>query len=86
MGWEVRALKVLRRMLEMCELSWLLLMRGLQLSCALLFAAFLLLLGAGEPSAANCGTYAMARELFRLPQAVLLVAMLAGAIIEEGSL
>ena len=32
----------------MCELSWELLMRGLQLSCVLLFAAFLLLLGAGE--------------------------------------
>ena len=37
-------MKVLRRMLSMCELSWELLMRGLQLSCVLLFAAFLLLL------------------------------------------
>ena len=38
-------MKVLRRMLSMCELSWELLMRGLQLSCVLLFAAFLLLSG-----------------------------------------
>ena len=49
-------MKVLRRMLSMCELSWELLMRGLQLSCVLLFAAFLLLLGAGEFSVWNCDT------------------------------
>ena len=35
-------------------------MRGLQLSCVLLFAAFLLLLGAGEFSVWNCDTYSLA--------------------------
>lgn len=79
-------MKVLRRMLSMCELSWELLMLGLQLSCVLLFAAFLLLLGAGEFSVWNCDTYSLARELLTLPQAILLVCILAGAIIEERNL
>ena len=48
--------------------------------------AFLLLLGAGEFSVWNCDTYSLARELLTLPQAILLVCILAGAIIEERNL
>lgn len=80
---EVKALKVLRRMLRMCEPSWELLIRGLQLSCVLLFCAFLLLLDAGSFSVWNCNTYYIAKELLTLPQAILLVVILAGVIIEE---
>ena len=47
---EVRILKVIRRMLCMCEPAWELLIRGLQLSCVLLFCAFLLLVDAGGSS------------------------------------
>lgn len=80
---EVRSLKVIRRMLCMCESSWELLIRGLQLSCVLLFCAFLLLVDAGSFSVVSCDTYFLAQELLTLPQAILLVVMLAGVIIEE---
>lgn len=80
---EVRSLKVIWRMLCMCEPSWELLIRGLQLSCVLLFCAFLLLVDAGSFSVVSCDTYFLAQELLTLPQAILLVVMLAGVIIEE---
>lgn len=80
---EVRILKVIRRMLCMCEPAWELLIRGLQLSCVLLFCAFLLLVDAGGFSVESCGTYFLAEELLTLPQAILLVVMLAGVMIEE---
>ena len=70
-------------MLCMCEPSWELLIRGLQLSCVLLFCAFLLLVDAGSFTVASCDTYFLAQELLTLPQAILLVVMLAGVIIEE---
>ena len=76
-------MKVLRRMLNMCEASWELLMRSLQLSCVLLFSAFMLFLSNGPLSAQNYDTYRLACEFTTLPQAILLVAMIAGAVIEE---
>ena len=80
---EVRILKVIRRMLCMCDPAWELPIRGLQLSCVLLFCAFLLLVDAGGFSVESCGTYFLAEELLTLPQAILLVVMLAGVMIEE---
>ncbi len=70
-------------MLNMCDLSWELLMRAMQLSCVLLFCSFLLFLSTGPLSIWNAYTYKLAQELARLPQAILLVAMIAGAVIEE---
>lgn len=70
-------------MLNMCDLSWELLMRAMQLSCVLLFCSFLLFLSTGPLSIWNAYTYKLAQELTRLPQAILLVAMIAGAVIEE---
>lgn len=49
----------------------------------LLFCAFLLLVDAGGFSVESCGTYFLAEELLTLPQAILLVVMLAGVMIEE---
>ena len=69
---EVRILKVIRRMLCMCDPA-----------CVLLFCAFLLLVDAGGFSVESCGTYFLAEELLTLPQAILLVVMLAGVMIEE---
>ncbi len=67
----------------MSEPAWELTIRSLQLSCALLFAAWLLLLDAGTYSARTCEAYRMAQELALLPEGVLLFAAIAGAVIEE---
>lgn len=82
----VMVLKVIRRMLSMCEISWELLIRALQLSCVLLFCSFMLFLSSGPLTIWNYDTYKLAQEFSTLPQAILLVAMIAGAVIEERSL
>lgn len=67
----------------MSEPAWELTIRSLQLSCTLLFAAWLLLLDAGTYSAGTSEAYRMAQELALLPEGVLLFAAIAGAVIEE---
>ena len=79
-------MKLIQRVLSMCQISWELLIRSLQLSCVLLFCSFVLFMHTGPLTIWNFDTYQLARELATLPQAILLVAMLAGAIIEERSL
>ncbi|MEG1789368.1 MAG: hypothetical protein RR055_02410 [Oscillospiraceae bacterium] len=76
-------MRLLRRMLDMCELSWEILTKSLIFSCLLLFCAFMLLADAGPMTAENYDTYLLAGELYALPQAILLVANIAGVIIEE---
>lgn len=67
----------------MSDAAWEALMRGLQLSCVLLFCAWMLLVDGGVYKAATADLHALARELAALPQAVLLIAVLASALIEE---
>lgn len=76
-------MRTIRRMLAMCDLSWEILIRSLQLSCVMLFCAFMLLADAGAMTAENYTTYLLADELYRLPQGLLLLAAMAGAVIED---
>lgn len=76
-------MKLIRRILAMSEPAWWVTLRALQLSCAVLFAAFVLLLDAGAYSADTSRAYGLARELASLPQLILLLAVIAGAVIEE---
>ena len=79
----VTIMKLLTRMLAMCDLSWEILTRALQFSCVMLFCAFMLLADAGGMTRGNYTTYLLANELFRFPQAVLLLSALAGAVVED---
>ena len=76
-------MKLLRRILSMSPPAWEVLTRALQFTCISLFCAFMLLVDAGTYTAGTSAKFALARELALLPQAVLLVAIIAGAVIEE---
>ncbi len=80
---QVMFVRLINRMLDMCELSWEILMKSLMLSCILLFCAWMLLVDAGSLTAANYGTYLLAEEMTRLPQAILLFGVLASGIVED---
>ncbi len=67
----------------MSPAAWEALIRGIQLSCVMLFCAWMLLLEGGTFKAATANLHWMAHELTTLPQAVLLIAVLASALIEE---
>ena len=76
-------MRVLRRMLGMCDLAWEVTERALALCCVLLFCAFMLLADAGGYSAETYATYRLAWELACTPQWILLLAVLAAAVIED---
>ncbi|HBR08856.1 MAG TPA: hypothetical protein DD735_08200 [Clostridiales bacterium] len=76
-------MRLLRRILSMCDLSWEILIRALLISCVMLFCAFVLLVDAGGMTQKTYTTYLLADELYRLPQGLLLLAVLGGAIIED---
>ena len=76
-------MKLIRRILAMSEPAWEVTVRALQLTCVLLFCSFTLLIDAGTYCADTSYVYRLAYELALLPQAVLLLAVIAGAVIEE---
>lgn len=63
--------------------AWEVVIRALQLSCVLLFSAFMLLLEAGTFTYETREYFYIARELAAQPQAVLLLAAIASVVIEE---
>lgn len=76
-------MKTIRRILSMSPAAWEVVIRALQLSCVMLFCAWMLLLDGGVFTADTAHLYRLARELMTLPQAVLLIAALASVLIEE---
>jgi len=74
---------VLRRMLSMSEMAWYIFIRSIQLSCFLLFCAFILMLKCGGSESGGYELYMTARSLYELPQALLLIAGIASACIDE---
>lgn len=70
---------VVSRMLGMCPLAWRLFLVSLQLSCALLLCS--LLLYTGVLPASDGGRLAAA--LYELPEALLLIGLLASVCIED---
>lgn len=76
-------MRVLKRMLCMCEPSWELLRKGLILSCVLALCAFMLLVDAGTLTENSYYTYLLAREFVQAPQIILIVAIFGGVMIEE---
>ena len=78
-------MKTMRRILAMSAPAWEVTLRSLQLSCCMLCCAFMLLIDAGTYTADTSYAYNLAYELALMPQAVLLIGMIAGAVIEERS-
>ncbi len=73
---------VLRRMLRMSEPAWYIFLRSLQLSCLMLFCAFLLSL---EPGGLVRGfaQRMTALALFEAPQGILLLGLLLSVFLED---
>lgn len=67
----------------MCDISWYILIRSLQLSAVMLFCSFLLNLASGGSMAENYDMIMTARELFSVPQSILLISAIAGVCIED---
>lgn len=75
--------QLVARMLGMCKQSYIILKISLILSCVVLIGAFVLLLQSGCFSSSSYESYCLASELWRAPQAILLVAALGTVLIEE---
>ena len=76
---------IVQRMLLMCPAAWYIFLRSLQLSCFLLFCAFLLLLGWEQAVYEQYHLYLTAMSLQESAQALLLVAVLLSALVEDAS-
>lgn len=79
----VMTMRTLRRILAMSPAAWEAVIRALQLSCVMLFCAFMLLVEGGAFTYETRYLHYTARELLTMPQAVLLLAAIASAVIEE---
>ena len=72
-----------RRMLCMCPAAWYIFIRGIQLCCALLLSALLLLLCWDGSLASGYEQYMTAKALAETTQALLLITGLASICIED---
>ena len=81
----MRICKLLRYMGSMCRESRTLLRRTLQLSCTMVFCAFVLLIDAGSYSIHTWRVYRTAQELSMNPAGLLLLAVIGAALLEERS-
>ncbi len=79
----VMTMRTLRRILAMSPAAWEVVIRALQLSCVMLYCAFMLLVEGGAFTYETRYLHYTARELLTMPQAVLLLAAIASAVIEE---
>lgn len=72
-----------RRMLSMCPGAWYIFMGGIQLSCALLACALLLLLTLSGDAAAGYARLMTARALAESTQALLLISGILSVCVED---
>ena len=78
--------KLIDRIFDMCRLSYIIFKWMLLISCAMLALSLLILVYAGGFSIHTYTLYQIARELFNLPVAVLLLGSIASVCIEEATL
>lgn len=74
---------VLRRMLSMCPEAWYISLRSLQLCCALLLGAVVLLLAWNGDMLGRFALYRLARSFNEYAQSLLLVSVLAAVCVED---
>jgi len=70
-------------MSKMCDEAYFVIRSSLILTCVMLALCLLVLLIAGKFSASTYELHRFAKELFTLPQAILLIAAIASVIMEE---
>lgn len=75
--------KLVRRILSMCDLSWYITIRGLMLSCLLVFIAFVVLVEAGSFGLENRGLYHLAEKLSELPCAIIMLLSISALVVED---
>ncbi len=79
----MKLVPVFRRMLAMCPQAWYIFIRGIQLCCALLLLAFVLLLEWGGSMCGGYELYMTALSLMETGQALLLITVIFSACIED---
>lgn len=77
--------KLLHRMSKMCDEAYFIIRSSLILTCMMLACCLLALLIAGKFTANTYELHRFAKELFTLPQAILIIAAIASAVIEDYS-
>lgn len=75
--------KLLLRMSKMCDDAYFIIRSSVILTCTMLACCLLALLFAGRFSADTYELHRFANELFRIPQAVLIIAAIGSVIIED---
>jgi len=75
--------KLIYRMSKMCDEAYFIIRSSLILTCVLLSGCLLALLIAGKFSADTYELHRFAKELFTLPQAILIIAAIASAVMED---
>ena len=70
---------IIDRMLSMGDDAWFWLIRSIQLSCALVFCAWMLLL----PESVPHSTYRAAMQMLEMPKAILLIGLLFSVCTED---
>ena len=73
---------IIERMLQMCPAAWYIFIRTLQLSCLLLFLSLVVLIEYMGNSGSHT-LYKLAMALYELPQALLIISMIASVCIED---
>ena len=74
---------IFHRMLQMCPLAWYIMIRCLQLCCALLLGAILLLIAWDGKMLTHYSLYMTALALNETAQAILLIGLLLPVILED---
>ena len=69
-------------MLCMCDPAWYIFIRCIQLSCVMLFCAFMLLLSTADP-VKNYPQYMTALSLYETPQGILLLGIIFSVCLED---
>ena len=75
--------KILRRAAQMCQPAAVIMKISYIISVVLILFSMIMMLNAGEFSDSTYRQYAIAYQLFTLPQGVLLVGEIAAVVIEE---
>jgi hypothetical protein len=77
--------ELLYRLTHMCDEAYYVIRSSIILTGVLLFCCLILFLAAGKLSPDTYKLYCLADELFRLPQALLFIAAIGSAILEENA-
>lgn len=79
-------MRLVNRILTMCQPSWDALKGTLMVCCAMAFCSFVILIDIGEPTISTYCLYRIAQELSSAPAGLLLIAGIGTVLVEEQDL